>query len=333
MHNPNRHRSFFWPIILIGVGIVWLLVNLNIIAAVNLNTLLRLWPLILIVIGLDLLFGHNNEWMGALIGVLTVGAVVGFLVYGPTLGWTSTSTGNAKVETFSTPLEKTTSANFVFDLSSEPVDIHALSNKTDLIYAEIGHTGFIDYAVSGTDSKTVHISQRSDGTNWFSFDLSMINLKWDLGITPEIPVNLSMDGGSGSVRTDLTGLKLQSLEATMGSGSSDFTLPETTSSYQARIESGSGSVNITLPARTNLTLELDSGSGSLNIHLPVNAKVRVEVSDSGSGSLNIPNDLKSVSGALVASGTGTWQSDGYDTAASKILIKITNRGSGSVNIN
>lgn len=332
MHNPNGHRSFFWPIILIGVGIVWLLVNLNIIAAVNLNTLLRLWPIILIVIGLDLLFGHKNEWMGALIGILTVGAVVGFLVYGPSLGWTAADTGNAKVETFSTPLEKTTSASFVFDLSSEPVDIHSLTNKTDLIYAEIGHAGIIDYTVSGANDKTVHIAQRSNGTNWLSFDLSMINLNWDLGITPEIPVSLTMDGGSGSVKTDLTGLKLKSLEATMGSGSSDFTLPETTSAYQARIESGSGSVNITLPGRTNLTLVLDSGSGSLNINLPANAAVRVEVSDTGSGSLNIPSDLIHSGGSFTTQGTGAWQTSSYDTAAFKILIKITNRGSGSVNI-
>lgn len=332
MRNPNRNRSFFWPIILIGAGLVWLLVNLNIIAPVSPNALLRLWPIILVVIGLDLLFGRNNQWMGALIGILAVGAVVGFLVAGPSQGWTTANTPNARVETFTTPLEKTSNANFEFDLASQHVDIHALNNTTDLINAEIGHTGIIDYSVSGTDTKNVRISQRSDGSGWFSFDFSMMDLKWDLGITPEIPVNVTMDGGSGSVTADFTGIKLQSLKAVMGSGSSDFTLPASTTSYQSRIESGSGSVNVTLPARTNLTLELDSGSGSLNIDLPAGAKVRVEVSDSGSGSLNIPNNLKNVNGTLVESGTGTWQSDGYDAAAYKILIKIINRSSGSVNI-
>lgn len=332
MQKPNRHRSLFWPILLIGVGIVWLLVNFNVIAAVNFNSLLRLWPLILIVIGLDLLFGRHKPWSGALIGILTVGVVVVFLVFGPALGWTTANTGNAKVETFTTPLDKTTHANFVFYLSSQHVDLHALTNSTDLIHAEIGHTGIIDYTVSGTDTKTVQLSQRSDGSGWISFDFSMLNLKWDLGITSEIPVNLTMDGGSGSVNADLTGVKLQSLQASMGSGSSEFTLPASNSPYQAHIKSGSGSVNITLPSRTNLTLETDSGSGSLNINLPANAAVRIEVSDTGSGSLNIPSDLIHAGGSFAAQGTGTWQTSNYDTAAYKILIKVANRGSGSVNI-
>lgn len=331
MQNPQRYRSFFWPIVLIGVGAIWLLVNLNIISLTSLNNLVQLWPVILIVLGLNMLFGHQNSWIGAAIGVLAIGAVIGFLVFGPALGLTSANPSNVQVETFTTPLEKTTSANFVLDLSAEPVDIHALSNSTELINAKIGHTGTMVYTVTGSETKSVQLSQISNPSNWFRFDFSFVNLKWDVGLTPQIPVGLTMDGGSGSVTADLSGLKLSSLQASMGSGSSNFTLPESTQAYQAKINSGSGSVNIHLPAHTNLTLQLDSGSGSLNISLPAGAAVRVEVLDSGSGSLNLPSNLQSA-GTSAGNGMGEWQTAGYDTAATKLLIKITNRGSGSVNI-
>ena len=45
-----QYRSLFWPILLIGVGVVWLLGNLGYIPMPSLRMLIRLWPLILIVI-------------------------------------------------------------------------------------------------------------------------------------------------------------------------------------------------------------------------------------------------------------------------------------------
>jgi hypothetical protein len=49
-------------VILIAVGIIWLLGNLGVLSAANILVLLRLWPLLLIVIGLDLLFGRQSRF-------------------------------------------------------------------------------------------------------------------------------------------------------------------------------------------------------------------------------------------------------------------------------
>src|SRR6266436_2628082 len=51
----SRYRSFFWPAILILVGVFALLVNSGLVPAERLDRLVDLWPLILIVIGLELL--------------------------------------------------------------------------------------------------------------------------------------------------------------------------------------------------------------------------------------------------------------------------------------
>lgn len=328
MDNPRRYRSFFWPTVLIGVGLVWLLANLGIISPVSINSILRLWPLILIVLGLDLLFGHRASWAGALIGILAVAAVIGFLVFGTQLGIQTSNT--AMTETFSEPAGDASSANFYLELSSEPVEIYSLTASDKLIDAKIGHTGTIDFSVTGDQSKTVRIAKYSDPGNWLTWDFSLNSLKWDIGLTPALPVDITLDGGSGSVNADLSGLQLNSLHADMGSGSSRFTLPRSDQAYEAVINSGSGSVSLDLPAETNLTLYLDSGSGSLNVNLPKDTAVMIEVLDSGSGSLNLPDVLQSVSGSY-GDGMGKWQTAGYDSAAVKIHIQVTNRGSGSVN--
>lgn len=329
MDNPRKNRSFFWPIVLIGVGLIWLLVNLGFISSFSLNNLFKLWPLLLVVLGLDLIFGHRASWAGALIGILAVGSIIAFLVFGPKLGITSTSKVNT--DTFTEPIGTATSANFYLELSSEPSEIYALSGSRDLIDAEIGHTGTIDFSVTGDQAKTVRISKYNDPTNWLTWDFTFNELKWKLGLTPDLPIDITLDGGSGSVNADLSGLKLNSLRADMGSGSSSFTFPQSSQAYEAEINSGSGSVRIDLPSETNMTLILDSGSGSLNVSLPRNAAVQIEVLDSGSGSLNLPASFQSMPGSY-GDGMGKWQSSGYTAAAYKIQIQITNRGSGSINI-
>lgn len=329
MDNPRRYRSFFWPIVLIGTGLIWLLVNLNIIDPLSLNNLVKLWPLLLVVLGLDLIFGRRANWAGAAIGILAVGAVIAFLLFGAQLGISSTSTANT--ETFSEPVGNATSANYNFELSSEPVEIYALAGSDQLIDAVIGHTGTIDFSVTGDQSKTVRISKYSDPSRWMTWDFSFDAIKWDLGLNPTLPADIYLDGGSGSVKADFSGLNLNSLQADMGSGSSRFSFPKSTQPYEAVIKSGSGSVSVDLPADTNMTLILDSGSGSLQVNLPRDAAVQIEVLDSGSGSLNLPDGLESISGQY-GDGMGKWQSPGFDSAASRILIQIANRGSGSVNI-
>jgi hypothetical protein len=90
-------------------------------------------------------------------------------------------------------------------------------------------------------------------------------------------------------------------------------------------------VKIDLPAETDVVLSIDSGSGSVNINLPPASGFRIEIMDSGSGSMNIPARMEQVSGTSTSE-TGTWQTSGFDKAVNKIVIKIVNRGSGSISI-
>jgi hypothetical protein len=77
MDNNRNKRSLFWPVVLIGVGIVWMLYNLDLISNVNLSAAIQLWPLLLIGIGMDLLFGRRFPIVSALIGLVVVGGIVG----------------------------------------------------------------------------------------------------------------------------------------------------------------------------------------------------------------------------------------------------------------
>jgi hypothetical protein len=115
------------------VGLVWLLVNLGVIAPFNIGTILNLWPLLLVILGLDILFGHRFAWLGSALGLLAVAGVVGFLILAP---HSSTNTTNGlKTETFTEPVGDAMKVNYNFETASEPVEIHSLGSSSKLIDA------------------------------------------------------------------------------------------------------------------------------------------------------------------------------------------------------
>ncbi len=57
----NRYRSFFWPGVLILAGVIALLVNTGVLPADRLWELIALWPLILVVIGLEIIVRRTRR--------------------------------------------------------------------------------------------------------------------------------------------------------------------------------------------------------------------------------------------------------------------------------
>src|SRR5476651_1918381 len=99
----RHYRSYFWPVVLIVIGIFALLVELNVISADRLYRLADLWPLILIVIGLELIARRTLQ--GAAVDIaavlILVVACVGAIAYvsvGPAIpGGTHTLTSSDSV--------------------------------------------------------------------------------------------------------------------------------------------------------------------------------------------------------------------------------------------
>ncbi len=79
--RPGGEKTdLFWPVILIGIGLVAIFARLNWITVDNLAKLVNLWPVLLIVVGIGVIFRHRGPWIGAVLGlILIAGAlVVGF---------------------------------------------------------------------------------------------------------------------------------------------------------------------------------------------------------------------------------------------------------------
>lgn len=356
-------RSLFWPIVLIGVGIIWLLSNLGLIADFSIGLLLRLWPVILIVIGLDILFGRRWPALSALIGVATVALVVVLLLFAPQLGLRADAPANLfglpivtgvdesdiRTDRFTEPLGEAESAEVMLDLFEGRTTIHPLEDSDALIDAELTHIGDIDFRVRGDRVKTVSLSQRA--TLRFGMLTNGSRLVWDIGLTPDIPLDLSIDVGSGPAEADLSRLRLQSLDVDGGSGPLDMTLPEAATDYRARLDVGSGPVTVNVPegavlsdlsidggsgpldlsieAGARLQASFNGGSGPVTVDVPEQAGVRVRVTEDGSGAFRVPSDYRQIEDG--DGDIGLWESPNYASATQRIDLSF-DIGSGRVEV-
>jgi hypothetical protein len=347
----DRYRSLFWPTVLIGVGLIALLGNLGLLARANIFVLFRLWPLLLILVGLDLMFGRRSPAIGALIGIAAVALVIGLMLVGPSLGLSGG--WEIKTSTLIEPIGEATSARVNLNLSTGSTLVTALSDSPNLFEAQLKHLGKIKFDVRGEREKTLRLSQH-DGVRFFWFDAfdDDDELHWDIGLNPRVPLELEVDGGSGASTLDLGALQLTRLQLDVGSGAVEAHLPATERRYEAQVDGGSGSCRLDVAGGAGVDMEIDVGSGSvrvgvgsaadvnlrayggsgyLSVKVPPDAAVRVDVRDSGSGRVRVHSRLQPVREGTNGD-EGTWETPGFEDADHKITIVIEDVGSGDVEV-
>jgi hypothetical protein len=323
------YRSIFWPILLIGVGVVWLLANLGIIEGVNWRFLWRFWPVILVAIGLDIIFSRRAPILGAVLGLGTVALLVLILVFAPSLGIvTSTET---ITEQFNVPMGVAESAHLNLDLSVGPLTVDALSDSTQLLEAEITHIGNIRFVDQGEGKKNVSLMQEK-GFDFSIFEWPDEDLSWVIGLSPNVPFSIELQSGVGESQLDLSGLQLTGLEVDLDVGRLDLKLPATDEGYSVVVKGSVGDVLIAIPSDVNINLDLDGDVGDFVIEIPDDAAVRLEA-DIDVGAIHLPSSLKRLSGDAdeLIGESGVWETSGYDGAEYQITIEF-NGGVGDLSI-
>jgi hypothetical protein len=293
--RPERPRSLFWPIVLVGGGALWLLQTTGVIGGVSLALLLRFWPVVLIVIGMELLVGRRLPWASALIALGAV-AVVGLLmVFAP--AWGLAPNLELRSERFSAPLGAATAANVNLHTPVGRTQVRALSDSASLLEGDLTHLGAIDFSNTGGSHPTITLRQREAGwtswTDWASIGDTTRRLLWDIGLSPAVPLDLSVNGGVGEMELDLRGLQLSALRVQGGVGEIDVQLGQ--APVVAQIEGGVGAMRIAVPAGTAARIDATRGLGSISVAAPF---VRVSSGE----------------------GREVWATPGFDQASERITI-------------
>jgi len=303
--------SLVWPILLIALGVILLLANLNLLPGDSLALLLRLWPVAVILLGLDLIIGRRSTagmLISGCIALLLVGGLIVLLLLAPQIPALSQLTAGAELRTehISAPLGPVETARVTMDWGGNDGTLRAApASSQNLIEGDVSYFGSLIFDVSSRGQQsTVRLDTRSNSFGFFNIAAAG-EREWNLALHPGVTYDLYLDTGSGAPEFDLSELTLNEL----------------------RLDSGSGSISLALPPGDYKAV-IDAGSGAVDITLPAGSAVRVEV-DSGSGRFSAPGELELVMGE--ADDDGIWETPGYAQAAEKIELEI-DQGSGSVRV-
>ncbi len=290
MERRERRGSLIGPIILIGLGLVFLFNNLGILSWDVWDILVRFWPILLIAIGLDILIGRRSI-LGSLLAVAVTLVVVGAglwlitsqAVPGPALTY----------ETIDQPLESATLADVAIGFGTGALRIGVSPEGSSLVAGKIalgqGERLVRDFHKSGD---TAVFTLRSEGFTAFPyFGRWNADKLWDLRLSPEVPLRLNINTGVGESTLDMERLNLTELD----------------------LHAGIGKVTLTLPAHGQMQTTINGGIGEVVVRIPAAMAARVHAT-AGLGNSQVAGNYQRQGDVYV--------SPGYDTAENRVDLEV-----------
>lgn len=256
-----------------------------------------------------------------------------------------------KTSSYQEPVAGAESARVTLSPTMGVAHVSALSDSDSLIEADVTYVGEVVFEVDEGDAfKEVHLGQRPvSGSealkpikDAFGAFTKRKDLRWDMRLTPDIPLELAINSGMTANTFDLSGLQLKGLRFSGGAGKTDITLPTMGALYRVTLSNGTGEINVEVGAgadidltasngtgRTRIALgdgaimnaRISGGVGACEIALPAGVEVQVRAS-SGLGKVHVPAHFTRTSADkdFIAT-SGTWQTPGYADAERRISIR------------
>ena len=293
-----RNRSFFWPVILILTGVIALVAETGAISIGRLDRLAELWPVVLIVIGLELmsrrvLEGSTRDLATVLIVLVALGAAAAYVaVRGPVSDTTQILDSSDTVGSLN---------QAALDVSAGAATMTVEGSSalgSDLYRAHIEYAGSKPEVSLDRSTGTLRILQSND-VGFFASRRFVL----DLQINSAVSWNISADTGSTNTSLRLSSIKVGSIKLNAGASRTDITLGRPT-----------GIVRI----------GVDGGAITLHLHRPSQSEAFVHVSG---GALSLNADGRQLHGI----GDESWQSNGYVGAADAYQVDV-NGGASMVTV-
>ncbi len=305
--NENKNRSaYIFGLILVGVGLIFLLNTLGIATFRIWYFIIKFWPLILIIIGLNMILKKSKLWwiIPILVLVIFVGAII---------------MPEAVMRRFNT--------DDIFIMDSN-------NGEREGVYQEYkeyenGITNFDVDLIYGANR--LHIDKVRDNDNLYDLDLDYKNAQpniyykvfnnkaelkieqskkvniglnskmWRVSLNGRVPININLKAGAGDLLLDLKELQVNNL----------------------RIDAGLGQLDIKYPDRDNKTI-INAGAGNIKLSIPSQTALRIETN-------SVINNNNFEETGLIKLYKNVYQSKNYGEVEHRIDIKIST-SAGNINV-
>lgn len=259
-----KFRNIFWGIILILIGILFTLENLNLIDFDWYN-LWRLWPVILVLWGVSILPVKN------IFKVVLVLLVLAFSIHytmDRTVEWRDedynisyqhdTKPANQEftipyedsVQTASLSMEIAASTFVLMDQSYDLLDFQKRGSVIDYKYSVSQTDDIVDVDIFMKDEVVLK---------------SKTHNRIDMSLNPQPDWDMRFEIGAADVNFDLSGLKISRLDIDGGAAAIKLKLGNKYPETNVNIETGASSIKVRVPEESGCDLEITSVMSGKNI--------------------------------------------------------------------
>ncbi|EOR95694.1 hypothetical protein ADIARSV_1007 [Arcticibacter svalbardensis MN12-7] len=297
-----KTERIIWGIVLLFIGGILLLQNFDQISF-DWATIWRFWPVILILIGVNMLFSYSTNKAGSLVSILITIIVLSFIAYKGinTSGREgipffdegdlfNKDTDKLKSTVFSEPFVKGTRLATLNIKGGATMFILKDSSST-LVTAQVKKTygNYSLFKTSGDSTETVDFKMTGK-SNWDMNKSKANQVVLALNTQPLWAINL--ETGAGKTEFDLTRFKISTLKLQGGVASFDIKMGDLNKYTVVTIESGISEINISVPESSGCTIKTDSGLSSSDFE------------------------------GFNSTGKDSYQTSNFNTASSKIIINM-----------
>lgn len=277
--KSRRPARVVFPLLLIVVGFLFLLNNLGIVPWSVWPTLARLWPVLLILLGIDFVLGRRAGILGPAITAIVLVAVVVVSIAMTFPVARATEAPSLPTSDVRVPLDGATSGEITMQLPAGTLDVGALPARGDaVLQAKTSMPASLvlnrQASVRGGVAQVVLSANSSTSTGrmfppgWpFNSPRPGGEITWNVLLSPITPLTLRADVGAGQSDFDLTGLMVQQLTVNNGAGQTTIRFPSNAGQTIADVHSGAGQLVLIVPPDVGAYIHTSRG-GVVNVQVP-----------------------------------------------------------------
>ena len=252
----RRRRGLFWPLVLIGIGLLALLANYGWVTGLSIVALLALWPVLLILLGIDIAFARRWPVETLVVEVAIIGLALLLAATQPNaLSLTAFNIGG--------------SGGCGDPRSSISIDrgsYEAVALRIDGGAARYHVTGGAAGAVDATATyDELCSSVRSSGGTRGDLRLTQGGTRFtgtneiDVRLANDLPTSLTVNAGAGEFDIDLHDVKISDVRLSVGASSTTLTLPHPSGETAVRVDGGASSLVVVIPADVEARVTVSGG--------------------------------------------------------------------------
>lgn len=265
MANKGNGGSTFLAILaifLVILGLAFLFKNFGLLPWGLWGTIWRLWPVLLVVLGIYMVLGRSRPGLATGLSLLAI-----VVAFGLTLATSKSAKSQTVSGSFSEPMGSVQRAEVDIQFGAGELTLDSLpSTSSDLVQGKFEHQGLTQGV--NKSFKTL------DGVGRLELNATLagqrilgdFRQKWQVGLTPRIPLDLSVKAGASQGQLNLTNLQLSRLRVDIGASKATINLPKVASgTLDAQIKAGAADLTIKIPSGVAVQIKPDIGLASFKV--------------------------------------------------------------------